>query len=96
MPAIQIQGPGQTPDDEDLQFTPRGFAIYLNIVDTYGTKVRVQESSSAEGPHIWIFCDPMSEEQKGTSPHLNLEQAEAVRDALDRAIARGKQLWGDE
>lgn len=96
MPMIQIQGSGPVPGDEDIKFTQRGFAVYLELEDTYGNNVRIQESSSAEGPHIWLFCDSMSEEQKGASPHLNLEQAEAVRDALDRAIARGRRLWDTE
>jgi hypothetical protein len=96
MPAIQIEGPGPLPGDDDLEFTPRGFAVYLELEDTYGNKIRIQESSSAEGPHIWLFCESMSDQQKGASPHLNLMQAEAVRDALDRAIARGRELWEEE
>ncbi len=52
MPAINIEGSGPTgEEDAALQFTPRGFAVYTMFEDTYGNNVRVQESSSAEGPH---------------------------------------------
>ncbi len=97
MPAINIEGSGPTgEEDAALQFTPRGFAVYTMFEDTYGNNVRVQESSSAEGPHIWIFCDPMNPDQKGVSPHLSLEQAEHLRDALGQAIERGKRIWDTE
>lgn len=36
--------------------TSRGFAVYGEFTDTYGSRVKVQESSSAEGPRVWIFA----------------------------------------
>jgi hypothetical protein len=87
--------------------TERGFAVYDEFTDTYGSKVRVQESSSAEGPRVWIFArhekpDPtlndVIRQQLGRdpadlavmltpSPHLDLEQAKRLRNALDAFIA---------
>jgi hypothetical protein len=72
-----------------MKRTPRGFGIYTQFRDSCGSEVRVQESSSAEGPHIWIFCkneDPMWNKGTEPSPHLTVAQARRVRDALDRFI----------
>lgn len=86
--------------------TERGFAIYGKFTDTHGSQVRVQESSSAGNPRVWIFAchekpDPALSDairqQLGRdpadlavmltpSPHLDLEQARQVRDALDAFI----------
>lgn len=40
----------------DRSATPRGFAVYDEFTDTYGARIRVQKSSSAEGPRVWIFA----------------------------------------
>jgi hypothetical protein len=37
--------------------TPRGFTIFDEFTDSYGNKIRVQESSNAMGPHVWIFAE---------------------------------------
>jgi len=37
--------------------TPRGFVIYDEFTDSYGSRIRVQESSNAMGPHVWVFAD---------------------------------------
>lgn len=96
MPAIKIEGDGPDgPDDSDLEFSPRGFALYGSTETTYGDTVRVYESSSAEGPHVWLAVDPR-EEGKSAHAHLSLEQAEAIRDQLSRAIDRGRRIWGVE
>src|SRR5260370_29931002 len=61
--------------------TERGFAIYDEFADTYGTVIRIQKSSIATDLRCWIFTEG------GTgSPHLNIEQAKRVRDALDTFI----------
>lgn len=72
--------------------TPRGFTIYGEYKDSRNQTVRVQESSSAAGPHCWIFCN----DQDGTdavihlgrpmarSPHLTPAQARRVAAALLR------------
>lgn len=64
--------------------TERGFAIYAEFADSYGSEIRVQESSSAEGPHVWIFCRNVS--APNMDPHLTPAQARRVRDALDRFL----------
>jgi len=65
--------------------TQRGFAIYANVHDAYGTLVRVQKSSSAEEARCWIFCQPHLN-LRVPAPHLNVEQARVVRDALTAFI----------
>lgn len=66
--------------DLNRSTTPRGFVIYDNFTDTSGSKVRVQESSLATAQCVWIFAERGEED---SSPHLDVEQARRVRDALD-------------
>lgn len=42
---------------EPVTATPRGFRVYTEFTDTYGAQVRVQESSSAAGPRVWVFAN---------------------------------------
>lgn len=72
----------------------RGFHQYGEpVVCTYGSTIRVYESSAAMGPHVWlnVKCDGVSlhdqPEGEGTA-HLNEEQAREL-------IAR-LQAWVDE
>lgn len=65
--------------------TDRGFKIYTTFHDTYGTRVQVQESSSAEEPRVWIFCQPHLH-LNVPAPHLNVEQARMVIAGLERFI----------
>lgn len=67
--------------------TSRGFAIYDEFVDLYGHKVRVQKSSYAAEPAVWIFAEEGPCEVDPASPHLTVEQAKRVRDALDAFIS---------
>lgn len=85
-----------------VRFNERGFAIYEEFTDSYGSEVRVQESSSAMGPHCWIFCanenfgypDPKGKDRsKVWTPHLTLEQARRVRDALNAFIVHAGTRW---
>ncbi len=41
-----------------MKRTPRGFAVFTEFTDIYRNEVRVQQSSSAEGNYVWIFCNP--------------------------------------
>ena len=66
--------------------TLRGFTIYDQLTDAYGNDVRVQESSSATGPKVWIFCNKGGSPDQIGSPHLDLAQAQRVRDALTAFI----------
>ena len=71
--------------------TERGFTIYDQFTDTYGSDVRVQESSAATAAKVWIFCNKHGFPDQGTSPHLNVPQAVRLRDALDAFIAEQNQ-----
>lgn len=82
--------------------TERGFGIYDEFTDSYGSTVKVQESSSAEGPHVWIFCqnekygrpDPTGvDRSKDFTPHLSYEQAKRVRDALNDFLLHARETW---
>lgn len=66
--------------------TERGFTIYDEFTDTYGNEVRVQESSAATGAKVWIFCNDRGLPAKEEAPHLDVEQAKRLRDALDAFI----------
>lgn len=78
--------------------TPRGFHDYADFVDTYGINVRVRESSSAEGPHLWVFTKstdrPGTPESDGVT-HLNVEQAKLLRDAIDYWLNEIPKRWED-
>jgi hypothetical protein len=66
--------------------TPRGFTIYDQFTDGYRSEIRVQESSSAEDARVWIFAEPPNLDDPPPAPHLDVEQAKRVRDALDAFI----------
>ena len=79
--------------------TERGFDSYDEFTDSYGATIRVQESSAAPAPHVWVFVDgggteapvgfpglPEGRKNDG-SAHLTVEQARRLRDALDAFIA---------
>lgn len=68
----------------------RNLGRYAKFTDSYGAEVKVSQSSSAEGPHVWIFVkggganDPNhhAHEPGGAAAHLTQKQATLVRDAL--------------
>lgn len=74
----------------------RGLYDYAQITDTYGSEICVRTSSAACEPCVWVFTSRDGKEyvehppsQGGISvfsPHLNVEQATRLRDALDRFI----------
>lgn len=81
-----------------MKRTPRGFIVFSEFTDSYGSRIRVQESSSAEERAVWIFChnnecgraDPLASVlggEKDFTPHLNVAQARRLRNALDKFIA---------
>lgn len=75
----------------------RGFIMYDTFLDDYGADVRVQESSSAEDPKVWIFVRGGSTASKDKAndgqAHLDVEQAERVRDALDTFLKEIPERW---
>jgi hypothetical protein len=75
--------------------TPNGLTVYDEFTDTYpgehgetfGSRVWVQESGAAMSK-VWIFCDS---EGEAAPAHLDIGQAERVRDALDQFIREAKE-----
>ena len=64
--------------------TSRGFKVHDEFVDLYGTIIRVQNSSIADQPAVWIFANKSG---VNDAAHLSVEMAKRVRDALDVFIA---------
>lgn len=68
----------------------RNLGRYAEFTDTYGASVKVSQSSSASGPHVWVFVkggganNPNHHltEKGEAAAHLSVEQATLVRDAL--------------
>jgi hypothetical protein len=82
---------------EPKPVSDRGFNAYAGgpFRTDYGHTIRVQESSAAMGPHVWLFIgdsDLPSMADKH-SPHLNLEQAVRLRAALDQFINGVSERW---
>lgn len=67
----------------------RGFLSYAGgSFDTdRGHEIHVYESSSAEGPHVWLSMD-------GEAAHLALAQAIRLRAALNQFIEGVPKRWG--
>jgi len=74
--------------------TSRGFRIYSDGKDSYGNRVRIQQSSAACMDAVWIFCDgeddgkmlPGDTKPFKSAPHLTVAQARRVIRALERFI----------
>ena len=69
----------------------RGFTSFGVFKCTYGTNVRVKESSAASKPHIWLFLDEdhavMERSKKGeAAAHLTLANARRLIRNLETAI----------
>jgi hypothetical protein len=76
----------------------RGFLLYGGsaVRTSYGHPVRVQESSSAEGPHVWLFTDESDLPGISTTdPHLSLADAIEIRDRLTQFINGVPERWTD-
>lgn len=65
------------------EYTSRGFAVYKEIKDTRGNEITIQESSNADEDCVWVFC---KRDGKDDTPHLNIEQAKQVIEALQEFI----------
>lgn len=92
--------------------TDRGFKHYEpTITDTdRGEKVRVYESSAADGPYLWLSVEgeayldgpgvvfpgiPFGVAPATCAAHLTLDQAREIRDRLDAAIRGHYQIEGE-
>lgn len=78
-------------------YNDRGFYDYGGgpIPTSYGHTITVRESSSAEGPHVWLFIDTTGAVSKQGDPHLNLAQAITLREALSQFIDSIPERWSD-
>jgi len=74
-----------TPEEDKSHLEPqtsgRGFKHFPEITSTYGGNTRLVESSSAEGPHVFLFVEcPVDLNQphgpvKEATQHFRLEDA---------------------
>lgn len=69
----------------------RGFLVYggTAVPTRYGHTIRVQESSAASGPHVWLFIEGAAE----AAPHLSLADAIEIRDRLTQFIDGTPERW---
>lgn len=85
--------PGGTVTDQNTvptSYTERGFVKYEPQTCSYGTVVRLQESSAAFVDRLWIFMDGLTGPGQAnhscvpgeSAAHLTYENAEAIRDQL--------------
>lgn len=84
----------------EIAKTNRGFHIYGEpVVCTYGSEIRVYESSAATGPRVWLSvkCDGISlhdqPEGEGTA-HLDENQARALIARLQAWVDEIPSRWG--
>lgn len=75
--------------DTTERYTERGFRIYAEIADRYGSSVTVQKSSLASEDCVWLFATNRA--IRDAAPHLNVMQARVIRDALDEFINEHSQ-----
>jgi hypothetical protein len=74
----------------------RGLYLYggCEIVTRRGDRVRVQDSSSIEGPHLRVFRDPGPRESADCL-HVTLTEVIELRDRLDQFLGCVNSRWGD-
>jgi hypothetical protein len=70
--------------DRRWEVTDRGFRHYTPVELDRGSVAAVYESSAASEPHLWLDLD-------GTTAHMTVEQAEALRTTLGLAIEQHYQ-----
>lgn len=88
---------------DEIKLTPRndrGFVATDETLTDYGSTVRFGESSSAEGPKLWMWTEqPPPQyggqlEQGSVSTHMTLEQAREIHAKLGRMIEFTEKSWG--
>lgn len=90
------------------EYSDRGFAGWVPIAAQHGHVVEVYESSSAEGPHLWVSvrgechldgpAKPCAGIPAGVAPgynaaHLSMDAARLLRDQLDAAIKHSEDRF---
>lgn len=75
-------------DRDTRNKTDRGFVIYDEFKDRYGSEITVQESSIAFEACVWIFCkNPRYKDNEGQgSPHLSPTDAKRLIVALQKFV----------
>ena len=69
--------------------TERGFSVYGELEDTYGSSIKVVESSVAGDPCCWVFCDAFDHKSPGrkpSTPHLSVPEAKKLVQCLQNFI----------
>lgn len=64
--------------------TERGYRIFLTFRDSHSNEVRVQKSSSARAPCVWLFCH--GPDGADEPPHLTICQAKRLIEALTEFV----------
>lgn len=85
----------EAPAAVEVTYSERGFAQYEPMVCSYGTTVRLAESSAAFVDRLWLFLDGLTgpgqanhDSAPGESAaHLTYENAVQLRDQLSAWIA---------
>lgn len=81
--------------EDNVTYSDRGFKFVEEVKDSYGSSVRVSESSSAFTSHIWLRAEGSEVLHKGSNKstkdnevalHLKIEDAKQLRDNLDYLI----------
>jgi hypothetical protein len=74
-------------NESTRRFTERGFEDFCSFRDVYGSRIVVRQSSLATEDCVWIFAQD-NPHQEYPAPHLNVEQAKIVAEALLAFVAR--------
>jgi hypothetical protein len=87
-----------TSGPEEGTLSSRGFRFMDPVPSDYGGEVRVSESSSAMGPHLWLrvtypvdLNEPEGDMAEGVA-HLKLDDAARLRDQLTTLIDHHYQM----
>lgn len=56
------------------EYCARGLRTYGQLEDTLGSKIWVQDSSSAENQAVWMYTSNPMESFRNPIPHMNKEQ----------------------
>lgn len=73
-------------DRDSYEKTDRGWVIFGEITDRYGSTIRVQESSIAFEPAVWIFAENPTFKDSEPHPHLTPDNAKELIAILQKFI----------
>jgi hypothetical protein len=76
----------------------QGFTNYGAVATGSGVSIRVQESSAACGPHVWLFQEDCNGGYEGTLAEiaLDVEQTCGLATLLSSHIEMVAERWGTE